>query len=277
MPCLTQEELDKLHSVLLDMMCRFDAICAEYGVKYFLGGGTQLGAIRHGGFIPWDDDVDLMMDRHNYDKLCALPPEAFGNELFLQTYRTDSEYHGDMAKLRLRGTAYKTEFSSRFPEMEQGIFIDIFAHDVTSSSRIGQKLHIFLTTLTRSMVFHKWEGTPMHHYGKHKLFCRMATVFIRHVPMTFLENLREKVYRMFRHGSGNYCYDGMGMHLQHGVFPAKWLDEAVLVDFEGEKFPVPKEYDGYLTYSYGDYMRLPEESERRCHNTAYIYFGNAAN
>ena len=262
---LSEKELQELHDVLLDAMVQFDVVCKENGIQYFLGGGTLLGAIRHGGFIPWDDDVDLMMTRADYDRLCSLPQEAFGPRLFLQTYQTDPEYHGDMAKIRLNGTTYATEFSSRFPQMHQGIFIDIFAHDPTARTRLGRKMHIFLTTLCRSMVFHKWEETPMQYYGKHKLACKVVTFFIRRVPMRFLEGLREWVYRMFSRSNSGLLYDGMGMHLSHGAFPAAWLKEAVEVPFEGYRLPVPKEYDKYLRYSYGDYMKIPAEHQRRLH------------
>lgn len=263
---MTQEELEQLHSVLLDMMCRFDTLCRENDIQYFLGGGTLLGAIRHGGFIPWDDDADLMMTRENYDKLCSLPREAFPEGWFLQTYQTDPHYHGDMAKIRLDGTIYSTEFSSRFPQMHQGIFVDIFAHDRTAKSKKMQKLHIFCTTLARSMVFHKWEGTPMHFYGKHKLICAIFTGFIRIVPMRFLENFREWVYRWYKNSDSDYLYDGMGMHLQHGAFPAHWLDRAEYREFGGRQLQVPERFDEYLTFSYGDYTQLPKEEDRRLHS-----------
>lgn len=269
---LSEQDLKNLHDVLLGAMLEFDALCRQNGIRYFLGGGTLLGAIRHGGFIPWDDDADLMMSRADYDKLCSLPQEAFGPRLFLQTYQTDPEYHGDMAKIRLNGTTYATEFSSRFPEMHQGIFIDIFAHDATAKTQLGRRLHIFLTLLCRSMVFHKWEQTPMQDYGKHKFFCRIATAFVRLTPMAWLERQRERVYRLFSRSDSGLLYDGMGMHLRHGAFPAAWLEEAVEVPFEGHLLPVPKEYDKYLRYSYGDYGKVPAENERRLHSIRMLRF-----
>lgn len=271
---LSERELQQLHSILLSIMLEFDTVCRRNDIKYFLGGGTLLGAIRHGGFIPWDDDVDLMMTRENYDKLCSLPQEEFEPHLFLQTFRTDSFYHGDMAKIRLNGTKYVTEFSSRFPEMHQGIFIDIFAHDVTASSRLGQRLHIFLTALCRSMVFHKWDQSPMQDYGKHSLICKMATFFVSLVPMVFLENLRERTLLLFAGSRSGMLYDGIGMHLKHGAFPAEWLTESSLVDFDGHLFPVPREYDKYLTFSYGEYMKVPQADERKQHILHEIYFNN---
>lgn len=269
---LSEKELQKLHEVLLDAMVQFDSVCKRYAVQYFLGGGTLLGAIRHGGFIPWDDDVDLMMTRENYKKLCDLPPGVFGPRLFFQTHQTDSGYHGDMAKIRVNNTTYATEFSRRFSQMHQGIFLDVFVHDQTAKSECGRRLHVFLTTLCRSMVFHKWEGSPMQYYGKHRFACKIMTIFIRRMPIRFLENLRERVYRLFSNSGSGFLYDGTGMHLSHGAFPEKWLEEAIEVPFEGHMLPVPKEYDKYLQYSYGNYWKLPSETQRRLHNIYLLDF-----
>ena len=114
----------------------------------------------------------------------------------------------------------------------------------------------------------------MQYYGKHKLACKVVTFFIRRVPMRFLEGLREWVYRMFSHSNSGLLYDGMGMHLSHGAFPAAWLKEAVEVHFEGYRLPVPKEYDRYLRYSYGDYWKLPSEDQRRLHSIFRLDFSS---
>lgn len=267
------EELEHIHKVLLKILIDFDQICQLNHIRYFLGGGTLLGAVRHGGFIPWDDDVDVMMLREDYDKLCALKPEQLPSHLVLQTYRSDPHYHGDMAKLRLKDTFYGTEFSSRFPEMNNGFFIDIFAHDKTSTNIKLQKIHIFLTRFIRSAVFHKWEQTPMHFYGKYKGICRAVTLLNKKLPMSFWEYLREKVFVFFRNTSSSFLYDGMGRHLMHGSFPMEWLDDTVYLTFEGYLFPAPKEYHKYLTYSYGDYRKIPDESEKIYHKIAKIDFG----
>lgn len=270
---LTDSDLQKLHSVFLDMLKDFDEICRTNHIRYFLGGGTLLGAVRHGGFIPWDDDVDLMMLREDYEKLCRLPESAFPPHLFFQTIKTDSHYHGDMAKIRLNNTIYSTEFSSHFPDMHQGIFLDIFVHDRTSENHIMQRIHIFMTTFFRSAVFHKWAGTPMQFYGKHKLICQIATYLNRLLPMVFWQYMREHTYSFFRYSSSKFLYDGMGQHLQHGAFPDIWLNQSILVKFENTFLPIPWKYDEYLKYSYGDYMTVPSADQRRMHEINTIDFG----
>ncbi len=274
---LNEKEQKELQRVLCEMLVEFDQICKRYKIRYFLGGGTLLGAIRHKGFIPWDDDIDLMLLRPDYEKLCMLPRNAFPKHLFLQTPKTDRGYHGDMAKLRLNGSEYRTEFSGHFSDMHQGIFIDIFVHDKTARGKTFQKAHIFLTALARSMVFHKWEGTPMQYYGKHLLLCRICTAFIRLMPMCVLQAFRECVYRLFTYSRSPYLYDGMGRHLQHGAFPEKWLKKTVKAKFEEHFFPIPWQYDSYLRYSYGDYMVLPGKAEREQHKIQKIDFGKYRN
>lgn len=267
------DELEHIHKVLLGLMLDFDELCKKNDIHYFLGGGTLLGAVRHGGFIPWDDDVDVMMLREDYNKLCNLPSEAFPSHLFLQTRETDPYYHGDMAKIRLNGTQYCTEFSQNFSNMHNGFFIDIFAHDKTSKNVFRQKTHIFLTRFFRSAVFHKWENTPMQFYGKHKIICKIATCVNRILPISILEQLREQCYTWYDKTDSEYLYDGMGQHLSHGVFPKKWLNGSVEILFESYHFPAPKEYEKYLTFSYGDYMKIPKESERVYHKIAHIDYG----
>ena len=270
---LSDTEMQKIHKILLAMLKDFDAICSRNRINYFLGGGTLLGAIRHNGFIPWDDDVDLMMLREDYEKLCALPAEAFPAHLFLQTPHTDLAYHGDMPKIRLRNTAYSTEFSERFPEMQQGFFIDIFVHDKTGRHRWTQRLHIFVTTLTRSLVFHKWDKTPMQYYGKHRIICKIFSCLNRIFPMKFWEWMREQSYQFFSKSNSPYLNDGMGQHLQHGAFPLSWLEKSIAVKFENLTLPAPYKYDEYLRYSYGDYMKIPAPQDRKRHKISAVNYG----
>lgn len=266
-------EIKEIQSVLLSLLLEFDDLCKKHKIKYFLGGGTLLGAVRHQGFIPWDDDIDVMMLREDYDRFCALPKEQLPSHLFIQTHKTDPFYHGDMAKLRINDTVYNTEFSSKFPMMHNGVFIDVFAHDKTSNFIIMQKLHCFFTKFARSAVYHKWDESPMHFYGKYKILCKIATFILSISSICFLENMREFILTFYKNRKTNFLYDGIGQHLDHGVFPEEWLRHSIDVSFEGRLFPAPSEYDKYLKFSYGDYMKIPSASERKLHNIKNIDLG----
>ena len=271
---LSETELGKLHRIQLQMMKDFDDLCRRNQIQYFLAGGTLLGAVRHHGFIPWDDDVDLMMLREEYEKLCRLPVSEFPNHFFLQTVQTDPEYHGEMAKILLNGTIYQTEFYKNFSRMHQGIFLDIFVHDKTAKTHAGQKVHIFFTALLRSLVLHKWENTPMQYYGKHKIWCRIFTWLNQRIPMGFWQALREKAYTIFKNSHSPNLYDGMGFHLSHGSFPESWLKKTVYLEFEGEYFPAPWKYDEYLRFLYSDYQVIPSIAEQKNHKIFKIDFGS---
>lgn len=270
-----QGKLDTIHDILLGLLLDIDKICRENDIKYFLAGGTLLGAIRHGKFIPWDDDVDVMMLREDYDKFLSVVKDKLPKHLFLQTPITDPTSHSVFTRIRINDTLFATEFTSRFEEMHNGIFIDIVCHDKTANSKLMQKLHIFMTLFTRSMVFNKWKGTPMNYGGKHKIICKIATFLKNILPMRFLERIQDKVISFYKNSKkSKYLYDGMGRNLRRGVFPSYYLDEVELIDFAGKKLPVPKEYDKYLTYLYGDYMKMIPVSERRTsHSIALIDLG----
>ncbi|MDE6149560.1 MAG: LicD family protein, partial [Ruminococcus sp.] len=187
------DNLRLLHQLLFNCLIEFDRICKKHNIKYFLGGGTLLGAIRHGGMIPWDDDMDVMMLREDYEKFISVINDELCDEMFFQSSKTDSEYHSVFTKIRLNGTLFVTRYSQQFKNMHQGIFIDIFVHDHTSNSKLGQKIHVFKTLFARSLVFHKWAKTPMHFYGKLKLICKLATKYINRSSMDKLEAIQDRV------------------------------------------------------------------------------------
>lgn len=267
-------DLRLLHELLLKCLVEFDRICRRHNIRYFLGGGTLLGAIRHGGMIPWDDDMDVMMLREDYEKFLSVVNDELCDEMFFQSSKTDSEYHSIFTKIRLNGTKFVTKYSQQFKNMHQGIFIDIFVHDHSSNNKIGQKLHVFKTLFARSLVFHKWAGTPMHFYGKLKLVCKIATRFMNRASMDKLEKIQDKVVQKYNKKNTKYLYDGTGEHLKHGAFPSRWLDDTEYADFSGHKFPVPKEYDQYLTYSYGNYKEwIPASLRKAGHDIIKVDFG----
>ena len=272
-----QGKLTTVHNILLEYLLYIDKICKKHNIKYFLAGGTLLGAVRHHGFIPWDDDADVMMLREDYDRFLEVIKDELPENVFLQIPGTDPLNHQPFIKLRLDDTVFATKFTSKFPEMHNGIFIDILAHDKTSDSRIGQKKHIFMTLLTRSMVFNKWGNTSITLGGRHPVLCRAATFLKNHLPMRFLEKRMFNTLEKYKNKDTDFLYDGMGRNLRRGVFPKKWLDEAVLMDFEGYKFPVPKDYDEYLTWLYGNYMEMVPVSERRTsHSIVWMDLGEYA-
>lgn len=254
----TDEKLDQLHSCLLRIILEVDRVCRKNGITYFLGGGTLLGAVRNGGFLPWDEDADLMMKRDDYERFRRAAKKELGADFFIQDHETDPHSHRPYIRVRLNGTIMATDFSSHFPSSHQGIFVDIFCHDKTAKSRIGQKLHIAATVAVNSLVFRKWESMAegIRSNG-------IKSIISRPFPIRLIEKWQDRIYRLFdRKAENKFLYDGMGKHLRRGGFPEKWLDDNKRIIFEGHMLPVPSGYDEYLKWLYGDYKRVPERSEQ---------------
>lgn len=182
-----------------------------------------------------------------------------------QDSNTDKHCFYEFAKCRIDNTTFATGFAKTHTGMHNGLAIDIFCHDKTANSKLGQKLHIAMTLFTRALVFNKWNNRKAENGSKLQSavtdFCKML------FPIRFSMWLEKKTLTFFK-GKKNakYLYDGMGRNIYNGVFPAKLLDEVIYADFEGYKLPVPKRYDEYLTFLYGDYMQLAPLSTRLgCH------------
>lgn len=256
-------KLEKVQKILLGYLLEIDRICKKHHIKYFLAGGTLLGAIRHHGFIPWDDDADVMMLREDYDKFQNVVQQELPNNIFMQIPNTEKGNYNPFTKLRINNTMFATEFTGRFMNMHNGIFFDVLSHDKTGQHKWSQKLHLMVTMLARSVVFNKWGDTDIKGGGAHPIICKIVDRVKYVIPMRFALWVQNRSLEFFKNRKTDFLYDGMGRNLSRGAFPAKWLEEAVYVDFEGYQFPVPKEYDKYLTYLYGDYMRMIPVSQRR--------------
>lgn len=258
-----QGKLEKVQKILLGYLLEIDRICKKYEIKYFLAGGTLLGAIRHHGFIPWDDDADVMMLREDYEKFLEVAGSELPEHIFIQLPQTEKGNYNPFTKLRIDDTMFATEFTGHFMEMHNGIFFDILSHDKTGNKKWSQKLHLMVTMLSRSIVFNKWGNTDIKSGGSHPLICKIVDRVKYLVPMPLALWVQERALTFFRNRKSSYLYDGMGRNLKRGPFPARWLEDTIYVDFEGYQFPVPREYDRYLTYLYGDYMQMIPVSQRR--------------
>lgn len=257
-----QGKIKSIQNILLLYLLEIDRICRKHHIKYFLAGGTLLGAIRHKGFIPWDDDADVMMLREDYNKFLNIVQSELPSNISLHTHDTDPKTHCIFTKLRIDNTMFATRWTSKFPDMHNGVFFDVLAHDQTANSKIGRKLHLNLTLMTRSLVFNKWHDRKVD--NGHKFQSAVTDIIKKLLPLSILDKLQFKCLRWLENKKdARYLYDGMGRNVYNGDFPKKWLKDTVYWDFEGYRFPVPKDYDKYLRYLYGDYNSLVLASERK--------------
>ncbi len=269
--------LKTVQNILLSCLLEVDRICKKNNIKYFLGGGTLLGAVRHKGFIPWDDDADIMMLREDYDKFLEIAPREMSKGLTLQTFKTDKNCHYEFAKIRLDNTIFATVFSREHKNMNNGLSFDIFCHDKTANSKLGRKIHLQATLFFRAMVFNKWNKRKVDNGSK--AVSAICNVMKNILPIRFSQWMLNRTFSFFKNKKNpKYLYDGMGRNIYNGDFPAYYLDEVKYIDFEGHKLPIPKEYDKYLRFLYGDYTQLAPISTRlQCHEILLFDLGEYNN
>jgi len=274
---LSQKELEELHNALFGILLDVKKVCEDNSIKFFLCGGTALGAIRHKGFIPWDDDVDIMMLRSEYERFRTCFREAFPDK-YLLAEPLDEDYTNKKPKIYLNKSVYKEVVYAGLPDRYNRVFIDIFPIENVPSSKIIRKingaLYDFAFIAASLAADYKYpspvilnkcqEDSHLKKYYYTRL--RLGEFFQMFFGMKFYLKLTERL----SHVNKNTGWTGMPSARVYNriIFPLSMFQESIMVDFNGVKFPVPKDYDNYLTHLYGNYMVLPKEEDRSIHSAA---------
>ena len=254
-----------IQSDLLLILKKFDAYCRKHDIKYALCGGSAIGAIRHKGFIPWDDDLDFMMYRSEYNKLLECVEKEPIEGIFLQNYKTDKNFPHDFAKLRLEGS-YGREWIHQGIKMHEGVFGDIFQID-----NVDGRHAKWNTFMCRFFDFSVWFKTALIYPPKKWMIpfiFILELIFVypllcNFIPMTTLSTWREKFFTRMNNKKTTHIGLLSGYSHSDTCFPKSAISEEMIeVPFEDTTSFVPLSYDEYLTLSYGDYMTPPKETEQ---------------
>lgn len=260
------EHSKKIWAISLDMLVQLDKVCKKHNLRYFLIFGTLLGAIRHKGFIPWDDDVDVAMPREDYEKLIAMP-EEFSHPLFLQTPQTDPNSAMSYARIRNSNTTAIARLF-KYQKMNHGIFLDIFPLDnymkeegdlrfeEIKSLNIDNGTFMRLSNpdldeknLERVKKYINQKKTPLKTISKiHDLAFKYNTIdtdFIAPIVLTITT-------------------------MQRKIWEKKCFENVILADFEGLKFPIPIGYDSVLKQSFNNYLEYPPVELRKSLHSHYF-------
>ena len=260
--------LEKIHSIQIEMIKKLHEYCKERGLHYSVICGSLLGAIRHRGIIPWDDDVDIALIREEYDELIKSLKEDPIEGLFIQDYSTDPYYYQPYAKLLKENTEYIEGFRKN-NKSKSGVFIDIFPLDYIKKP--GMKITKFRRTISRFITFAIWnkEKCHMEREGSKKLINGVSKI-ISVLPKTFLIKTQNKlvirkrkdkayVASMF---SSNYETDRL-------YFTVNDFATLIELPFENTVVNAPKNWEENLTRLYKDYMSLPPEDKRNSGHDVY--------
>lgn len=257
---LTPEELRELQMIEVEMLVEVDRICKKCGIKYCISAGTQLGAVRHKGFIPWDDDADVAFLRPEYEKFRnACKKELDKERFYFQDYRNTPGYRWGYGKLRRKNTHFIRLGQEHMP-YEQGVFIDIMPYDNVPDSFLPRKWHNF-----RCFLYRKAFWAPL---GK------LQEKGIKKAAYMLLDKISdERIYNSFTKFTRK-CNRKVTKRIRIFSFPVPGhengylrtcFEELVSTEFEGIMLMGMKDYDTYLSYKYGKYMELPPVEKRKVH------------
>ncbi len=273
-------KLDVLKRKELDILAEIDRICKKHGIKYFLTGGSLLGAVRYGKSIPWDDDLDVGMLREDFEKFRKICPKELNKNVFCySSYTTEKSCHYLFDKIRLKNTYFSTAFSSKF-KIQNGIFVDILVYDTTSPSLLKQKLHINLIKTAIRFLNLKWTGKADKSMNGYVLSL-IAKPFVTLMPFGIIHAFSEKMLKLYNNKKSDYLIDGTGLNINSGAFKKHCLENLKEIDFEGVRVPIPENYDEFLRHVYGEnyldepplYMRNGTHSIMRLDLGEYIFEG----
>lgn len=257
-------------------MDEIDRICSAYNLRYYLMCGSCLGAVRHHGFIPWDDDLDIAMPRDDFSKLISLASKkgdasVLKDNFYLRWVSTDKYYNHAFAKICLKGTFFQE--SKGLSARHAGIFVDIFPLDSCDSNlpKIERKNKLF-RSLSQFIKFKGQEHSKRDKGLKGFIKLIVTSVFpnstIHKIMLYTLGKANE-------HSSSNQVIYGTPYPIKRMIFPKEWHGEGVRVTFEGRKYVCPIKAEQYLERIYGDnYMQLPPENKRKSHYPLRVVFSD---
>ncbi len=264
----TQETLDKLHQTLVDILSEVIRVCNENDIPYFVDYGTLLGAIRHNGFIPWDDDIDITMLRDDYERFLKIAPKALKEGYILQHYSTDPGVPISLAKVRKNGTKFVEEQFKKV-KMHHGAYIDIFVLDKIPVDKRRQTIYrrkmVLLEMFFRSKVILSPLSSlnyPRKEVIRFRILYAILRLLLLPIPRKLIWKWHEKAARKYNNtNSPLVSHTGATASIRDisNILPLK---EHI---FENITVKIPADSDKLLSTTYGNYMELPPEDKRVTH------------
>ncbi len=264
--------MDQVQSVrqvqdkILEIMKYIDALCREHSIVYFIMGGTALGAVRHGGFIPWDDDLDIFMTPDQYAKFKAIFEKQNNEQFVLQEWRTTPNYL-EYAKIRMNGTTFIEEVFKDRTDMHHGIYVDIMILHKVPENKLIQKL-VYLESKFVTLYALSQRGWRPKTKGQARVL-----KLLKFLPCKWMVKTAYRHIYSFDHRQENfkYCYWITPAKFRSGLFDKSFFDSPVDIPFEDTALLGSEKIREYLAYRYGDYMKLPSKQAQQAAVHAFMF------
>ena len=273
---MEQAELKEVQAALLGIAEELKRVCEQCGIRYFMDSGTLLGAIRHGGFIPWDDDMDFGMLREEYARFIETAPGFLRKDYFLQTWDNDPQFPYAYAKLRKIGTVYEEALTDGLLNHNE-LYIDIFPFDHYPDSCPQRIAHRMVITLLRHAYLVSKGVKPWRTYSRPLM---RAAVYLKYLPARLYSRMHTAEEIKSRHRKEAVRFNGAetGWLCEHAgnapygrqKVPAGCFASIVMHSFEDTEFPMCADYDTFLRCYYGEYMIPPKNPPAGSHGIVKI-------
>lgn len=263
---LTKDQLRSIQMTELEMLEEVDRICKKHKIHYNIIAGTLLGAVRHGGFIPWDDDIDVAFLRPEYERFRqAVKTELDTSRFYFQDHRRTRGYRWGYGKLRRKNTLFLREHQEHMP-YRQGIFIDIFPLDGVPDNYLFRSLMNMQCFCVRKVLWSKVGQKAEKSFWKRQWYRLLARIPERrvldyyHRMIVQANRKKTKMVRILTFPTPNHEYG----------YYRNWYENSTDMVFEGKIFQGIRDYDSYLSFKFGDYRKLPPIEKRKIHPVSRI-------
>lgn len=279
-------ELKEIQLIELNILKEIDLLCKKNNIRYFLVGGTQLGAVRHKGFIPWDDDIDIGMPRVDYEKFIRIINDASPHWIKIQTYDNTHNFPYNFAKVIDIRTKL-VEKSTQHLDLISGVFVDVFPLDGAPVNEIKKKIHYFKVRLLKAKIatYYFKKDTILGVGKKEGFMIKTIKEFVYKI-LVVVNKFSQPIIMQRKLDSllKKYCFDQsliMGNYLgawgYKELMPREFFGEGKEVIFEKNTFSAVDKTHEYLSTLYGDYMKLPPIEKQKSHHNFYEIILNNRN
>ena len=254
------KRLRKLQLIEIELLDEYVRICDKYDLTYYINYGTLLGAVRHKGFIPWDDDLDVVMPCKDYEKFCQIADKEIDhNKFYFHDYK-DPRYYDGLVRIRRKGTIYSDKKSMRKKKKNYGIWMDIFRLDNVDNPH---SLVFRYQTMAKKILGHICFHRAMVDLNNLSLNRKIVHYISCILPLGAWNHLRDWSFRLCKNDNTKYVINFASRYKASiELIEREKYGQPVKIEFEGKLYNAPHEYEYILKHIYGDYMKLPPVEKR---------------